>query len=288
MNHIDINTIISHCPALKTPRAADSHKGTFGTLAITGGAQGMSGAIILAGCAALKSGCGKVILRFNQPQLPQAFIENAPELMLRTAGDPMDSLPVTAMVTGPGLGLNAQSYQLAQDAFLVTDKPLLLDADALTILAGLPGTTLHGNCVITPHPQEAARLLHTTVTDIQSDRATAAQTLASQYRCWVVLKGHRSLVASPDGALWCNYSGNSGLATAGSGDVLSGIIGSLLAQKLPVQEAVCGGVWLHGAAADECVAAGMGPVGLTAHEIIDYVRLIRNRLILQAEIIPEK
>lgn len=288
MNRIDINTITSHCPALKIPRAADSHKGTFGTLSITGGAQGMSGAIILAGCAALKSGCGKVILRFNQPQLPLPFIENAPELMLRTASDPMGVPPVTAMVTGPGLGLNAQSYQLAQDAFLVTDKPLLLDADALTILTGLPGTTLHDNCVITPHPQEAARLLHTTVTDIQSDRATAVQALASQYRCWVVLKGHHSLVASPDGALWCNYSGNSGLATAGSGDVLSGIIGSLLAQKLPVQDAVCGGVWLHGAAADECVAAGMGPVGLTAHEIIDYVRLIRNRLIVQAEIIPEK
>ncbi|HCM61655.1 MAG TPA: NAD(P)H-hydrate dehydratase [Morganella sp. (in: Bacteria)] len=288
MNRIDINTITSNYPALKTPRAADSHKGTFGTLSITGGAQGMSGAIILAGCAALKSGCGKVILRFNQPQLPLPFIENAPELMLRTAGDPADTPPVTAMVTGPGLGLNTQSYQLAQDAFLVTDKPSVLDADALTILAGTPGTILHDNGVITPHPQEAARLLYATVADIQADRAAAAQELASQYRCWVVLKGHRSLVASPDGALWCNYSGNSGLATAGSGDVLSGIIGSLLAQKLPLQEAVCGGVWLHGAAADECVAAGIGPVGLTAHEIIDYVRLIRNRLIFQTAIITDK
>lgn len=288
MNRIDINTITSHFPILKTARAANSHKGTFGTLSITGGAQGMSGAIILAGCAALKSGCGKVILRFNQPQLPLPFIECAPELMLRTASDPMDAQAITALVTGPGLGLNTQSCQLAQDAFLVTDKPLVLDADALTILAGTSGAILHDNCVITPHPQEAARLLHTTAADIQADRVAASQTLASQYHCWVVLKGHRSLVASPDGALWCNYSGNSGLATAGSGDVLSGIIGSLLAQKLPVQEAVCGGVWLHGAAADECVAAGMGPVGLTAHEIIDYVRLIRNRLIFQAEIITEK
>lgn len=257
MNIIDINAITRDYPALKTPGPEDSHKGTFGTLGITGGAAGMTGAVILAGCAALKTGCGKVILGFNQPQLPVPFVENAPELMLRTA------------------------RALAEAAFMQTGKPQVLDADALNILAATPGIALDDNCVITPHPQEAARLLHTTVADIQADRPAAVLALAAQYHCWAVLKGHRSLIASPDGELWCNHSGNRGLATAGSGDVLSGIIGSLLAQRLPVQEAVCGGVWLHGAAADECVAAGIGPAGLTAHEIIDYVRLIRNRLITE-------
>lgn len=241
----------------------------------------MTGAVILAGCAALKTGCGKVILGFNQPQLPVPFVENAPELMLRTARALADDPALTAQVTGPGLGQSTESQALAEAAFMQTGKPQVLDADALNILAATPGIALDDNCVITPHPQEAARLLHTTVADIQADRPAAVLALAAQYHCWAVLKGHRSLIASPDGELWCNHSGNRGLATAGSGDVLSGIIGSLLAQRLPVQEAVCGGVWLHGAAADECVAAGIGPAGLTAHEIIDYVRLIRNRLITE-------
>ncbi|MBW5406748.1 NAD(P)H-hydrate dehydratase [Morganella morganii] len=281
MNIVDINAITRDYPMLKMPGPQDSHKGTFGTLGITGGAPGMSGAIILAGCAALKTGCGKVILGFNQPQLPVPFIENAPELMLRTAGALADDPAVTAQVTGPGLGQSTESRALAEAACMQTGKPQVLDADALNILAAMPGIALDDKCVITPHPQEAARLLNTTVTDIQADRPAAALALAAQYHCWAVLKGHHSLIASPDGELWCNHSGNRGLATAGSGDVLSGIIGSLLAQRLPVQEAVCGGVWLHGAAADECVAAGIGPVGLTAHEIIDYVRLIRNRLITE-------
>lgn len=281
MNIIDINAITRDYPVLKMPGPEDSHKGTFGTLGITGGAAGMTGAVILAGCAALKTGCGKVILGFNQPQLPVPFVENAPELMLRTARALADDSALTAQVTGPGLGQSTESRALAEAAFIQTGKPQVLDADALNILAVMPGIALDDQCVITPHPQEAARLLHTTVADIQADRPAAALALAAQYHCWAVLKGHRSLIASPDGALWCNHSGNRGLATAGSGDVLSGIIGSLLAQRLPVQEAVCGGVWLHGAAADECVAAGIGPAGLTAHEIIDYVRLIRNRLITE-------
>lgn len=281
MNIIDINAITRDYPVLKMPGPEDGHKGTFGTLGITGGAAGMTGAVILAGCAALKTGCGKVILGFNQPQLPVPFVENAPELMLRTARALADDSALTAQVTGPGLGQNTESRALAEAAFMQTGKPQVLDADALNILAVMPGIALDDQCVITPHPQEAARLLHTRVAEIQADRAAAVLALSTRYHCWAVLKGHRSLIASPDGELWCNHSGNRGLATAGSGDVLSGIIGSLLAQRLPVQEAVCGGVWLHGAAADECVAAGIGPAGLTAHEIIDYVRLIRNRLITE-------
>ncbi len=231
MNIIDINAITRDYPVLKMPGPEDSHKGTFGTLGITGGAAGMTGAVILAGCAALKTGCGKVILGFNQPQLPVPFVENAPELMLRTARALADDSALTAQVTGPGLGQNTESRALAEAAFMQTGKPQVLDADALNILASTPGIALDDKCVITPHPQEAARLLHTTVADIQADRPAAVLALAAQYHCWAVLKGHRSLIASPDGELWCNHSGNRGLATAGSGDVLSGIIGSLLAQR---------------------------------------------------------
>jgi len=96
----------------------------------------------------------------------------------------------------------------------------------------------------------------------------------------VVLKGHHTIIAAPDNQTWCNETGNSGLATAGSGDVLSGIIGSLLAQKLPIEQAVRAGVWLHGKAADVLVQKGIGPIGLTAHEIIDEARTIRNRAII--------
>ncbi|EKT56273.1 NAD(P)H-hydrate dehydratase [Providencia sneebia] len=269
-------------PSLNIARPEESNKGTFGTLNIIGSSLGMNGACVLAGRAALKTGCGKVIIGFNQYPLTINLVESAPELILRDAKLLMTDKSSTAWVIGCGLGISSEAYSLMIN-FLSTIEgniPALIDADGLNILAQLPNTPiLSSQTVLTPHPKEASRLLKISVDDIQSHREVAAQQLSEKYSCWIVLKGHHTIIANPHGKIWRNETGNSGLATAGSGDVLSGIIGSLLAQGLPIEEAVRGGVWLHGKAADILVAKGIGPIGLTAHELIDEVRAIRNILV---------
>ncbi|CAL1329423.1 NAD(P)H-hydrate dehydratase [Candidatus Providencia siddallii] len=278
MKRIDLNSINKYYHFLKKLRLEDSHKGMFGTLGLIGGSYGMIGAIILAGCSALKIGCGKVIIGFNQLKCAVSLIESMPELILRTVNEIINDISLTNLVVGPGLGINPVSSILIKMIVLDKKKYILLDADALNILSITSDIKLHENCIITPHPKEAACLLHTNVKKIQFNRKKSILMLSKQYCCWVVLKGYHTLISSPDGDLWCNYSGNNGLSTAGTGDVLSGIIGGLLAQKIPIQEAICGGVWIHGAAADRAVLEGIGPIGLTAHEIIDYARIIRNKL----------
>ena len=278
-------------PTLVQPRPEESHKGTFGTLHIIGGGVGMTGAPVLAGMAALKSGCGKVILGLNQEPLELSLVATAPELMLHQAKDLMNEKSASAWVFGCGLGVDHSAQALM--ALLLREisayQPLLIDADGLNLLSERWNIDGKINCgtiglgaqsVLTPHPKEAARLLGVSVTEVQADRAGAAKRLVEKFGCWVILKGHHTLIASPTQEIWRNETGNSGLATAGSGDLLSGIIGSLLAQNIPMMEAARGGVWLHGKAADLLVAKGVGPIGLTAHEIIDEVRTLRNRLVL--------
>ncbi|MCC8381825.1 NAD(P)H-hydrate dehydratase [Xenorhabdus sp. PB30.3] len=268
-------------PTLILPRPEDSHKGTFGTLNIIGGAETMSGACVLAGTAALKSGCGKVIIGFNQESLAVQLIDTVPELILNKASQLFEGELPSAWVIGCGLGTSTEAVSFIQKMIkhIHQGEKVLIDADGLNILAKFTGEIeLSDKTVITPHVKEASRLLQTDSQSIQSDRLGSAQALSTRYGCWVVLKGHRTVIAAPDGRTWVNETGNSGLATAGSGDVLSGIIGSLLAQSIPFEEAVRAGVWLHGKAADMLVADGIGPIGLTAHEIIDYVRKIRNQI----------
>ena len=278
-------------PTLVQPRPEESHKGTFGTLHIIGGGIGMTGAPVLAGMAALKSGCGKVILGLNQESLGLSLVATAPELMLRYAKDLIEERGASAWVFGCGLGVDYPAQQLMKALFKESSayQPLLIDADGLNLLSERWNIDGEINCgtirlgtqsVLTPHPKEAARLLGTSVMEVQADRAGSVKRLVEKFGCWVILKGHHTLIASPDQEIWCNETGNSGLATAGSGDLLSGIIGSLLAQNIPMLEAARGGVWLHGKAADLLVAKGIGPIGLTAHEIIDEVRMLRNSLVL--------
>ncbi len=273
-----------HFPSLCQARLADSHKGSHGTVAVIGGASGMSGAVVLAASAALKAGAGKVWAGFNQDGLPLPWLPDQPEIMLDTAQNLLRRTDISAWVLGCGLGLSAAAQGCLKHLWQrEDDKPLLIDADALTLLAQADAVAYPPTGrlnILTPHPAEAARLLHTDTARIQADRTHSVQTLAARYQAWVVLKGHHSLVAAPEGAVcWCNPSGNPGLATAGSGDVLSGLIGALLAQQLPVYEAVAGGVWLHGLAAEQLAAAGIGPIGLTAQEIAPMVRHIRNQLV---------
>lgn len=271
-------------PLLCQPRPVDSHKGTFGTLAIVGGHTGMSGALVLAGNAALKSGCGKVWLGFNQAKLPLPVIIDRPEIMLTTATTLLQQSQISAYVMGCGLGTNQSAFTALSHLLKSTaTQPTVLDADALNLIAQQPQLwsscqLKKDQCLFTPHPAEAARLLHCTTAQIQCNRTAAILQLTQRYGVWVVLKGHNSLIASPTGHIHQNTSGNAGLATAGSGDVLSGIIGSLLAQGLPMQQAIYAGVWLHGAAADVLLANGIGPIGLCAHELADAVRWLRNQL----------
>ena len=274
------DTLRRRFPALVTPRNEDTHKGSYGTVAVVGGTAGMSGAVCLATSAAMYMGCGKSFAVFCQARLPFAIIPGHPEIMLRTAADIADLRQSAVFIIGCGMGVSPSTGKLLCTLATGATSTLLLDADALTLLArnrALVTTlaALQVTKILTPHPAEAARLLDTTTASIQKHRETCAGRLAEKYRGWVVLKGNHSVIASPQGKITGNDSGNAGLATAGSGDVLSGMIGGLLAQGLPPREAVCGGVWLHGAAA-ECLGQGIALPGLLAGEIAPAARALRQ------------
>ena len=268
--------------ALRTalpPRQLNSHKGTFGSVAIIGGAPGMVGAALLAGRAALKLGSGRVYVGLLDPGAPRVD-SFQPELMLRGAAEALGLDQLTALAVGPGLGVSGEAQTLLHTA-LSCPLPLVLDADALNLLSTLeslrasvakrPAATL-----LTPHPAEAARLLGVASAEVQRDRVGAALSIAEKYEAGVVLKGAGSVCAWPDGKWAINTSGNPGMASAGMGDVLTGILAAFLAQGAPPENALPAGVFLHGTAADALVRAGTGPVGLTANEVIDAARDVLN------------
>ncbi|MBQ0213752.1 NAD(P)H-hydrate dehydratase [Proteus vulgaris] len=272
---------ITHYPALYQRKTGNTHKGTFGTIGIIGSAEGMSGAIVLAGKSALKAGCGKVFLGFAQLQLPLPFIDSAPELMLKTASELVDRQDISAWAVGCGLGVSANSENILLNVLAQRNEnqPYVFDADALVLMAKLKSQiSLNQHCVLTPHPKEAAILLNCTLSDIQNNREQAAKEVAKLYHCWAIIKGQHTVITSPTGEIIINRTGNSGLSTAGSGDVLTGIMGSFLAQGMVMSDAVKSAVWIHGIAADILVEKGIGPIGLTASELIDTVRDVRNQI----------
>ena len=254
------------------------HKGSFGTLAIIGGGDGMVGAAILAGRAALHLGAGKVWLGLCASS-PPAVDWAQPELMLRPAHAVLDAAP-HAMVIGPGMGTGDAAREYVAQA-LRLPIPLLIDADALNLIAqdsalAAAVAARKAPTVMTPHPAEAARLSAATVETIQGDRLGAALSLSKAMNAAVVLKGAGSVLAFPNGNFAINSSGNAALASAGTGDVLSGMIGALLAQGISVDAALPLGVCLHGAAADTLVAEGVGPLGVTASELAPIARRLVN------------
>jgi hydroxyethylthiazole kinase-like uncharacterized protein yjeF len=258
-------------------RRRDSHKGDFGNVGVLGGAAGMTGALLLAARAALHLGAGKVYAASLTPGLVIDYLQ--PELMLKSLDDWFDS-PLTVLVVGPGLG-QSDAAQAALALAVQHSAALILDADALNLLSA--STLLHqallkrnAATLLTPHPGEAARLLNCDSAAIQRDRPAAAQQLARRYQAWVVLKGAGSICAAPDGAWRINPTGNPGMSSAGMGDVLSGILAALLAQSMAPFDALQLAVYLHGAAADALVARGVGPVGLTASEVMVEARAVLN------------
>ena len=266
------------CSAL-LPRAHASHKGSYGDLYVMGGARGMAGAALLAARAGAMTGAGRVFA---------GFIDTAPpfdpvhlELMCRSA----QSLNPTrgAIVVGPGMGMSREANDLLS-RMLSTDLTLVIDADALNLLAVEPGLQhrlidRRAATLLTPHPLEAARLLETSVDQIQEDRLGAAKKLASKFQSVVILKGSGTVIANPDNSLVINTTGNPALATAGTGDVLAGLCGSLLAQRWSVWNAALAAVWVHGDAADCMVSDGIGPIGITAPELLPYLRKSLNHLL---------
>jgi len=262
-----------------TPRPRNFHKGQAGSVGVLGGAAGMVGAAVIAGRAALKCGAGRVYVGLLTPRPP--YVDDVqPELMLRKPAALLDKELVDILVVGPGMG-KADSARRLLTAALAAPVTIILDADALNLIAASRAlaTSLakrKAATILTPHPAEAARLLGVTTGKAQADRVAAARTIAKRYRCFAVLKGNGSVIAEPGGKFWINPSGNPGMASAGMGDALAGIVAALCAQGAEPLQALLAGTYVHGAAADALVAAGSGPRGITATEVIDGARALIN------------
>ena len=265
------------------PRERNAHKGTYGTLGVIGGSRGMTGAALLAARAALLCGAGKVRVGLIAPDGP-AIDAGYPELML---GAVDDALKADAIVAGPGAGQSPSATSVSMfersvlPALLAAGRPLVLDADALNAIScndGLRDALANRSqaTILTPHPAEAARLLGVQTAQVQGDRLAAALAIAKRLNVHAVLKGAGSICASPDGRWSINGTGNPGLASAGTGDVLAGMIGALLCQGLSAERALRYAVCLHGAAADALVDRGVGPIGITASEVALEARQLIN------------
>ncbi|CBW75191.1 Nitric-oxide reductase subunit C (EC 1.7.99.7) [Mycetohabitans rhizoxinica HKI 454] len=263
-------------------RALASHKGTFGTLAVLGGATGMGGAPLLAARAALYCGAGKIHVGLLDDGVPP-YDPVHPELMLSSIHTlALDA--TSALAIGPGMGRDERAARVLADV-LSLNVPIVVDADALNLLAhdASLAARLAGRqaaTIITPHPLEAARLLGVDAASVQRDRLGAARRLAERLNAVVVLKGNGTVIAGARDPshrpLTINPTGNAALATGGTGDVLCGMIGAFAAQRMPPYEAALTAVYLHGAAAESLCADGDGPAGCTAGELAPRVRRLLN------------
>lgn len=259
----------SNLPRLAT-RTPASHKGRFGHVLLIGGDRGFGGAILLSAQSALRSGAGMVSVATRSEHVPAALTRIPEAMVLGTssANQLMGLLQkVSVLVVGPGLGQAAWGRSLLSAA-ANAPLPQVWDADALNLLAE-ERVALPKDCVITPHPGEAARLLGISTAQVQADRPGAAHALSKKYTAVVVLKGAGSLIASPDGRLAVCHQGHPAMATAGLGDVLAGLVGALLAQGMATFDAACLAVWLH---ANAGARQGKFGRGLAASDLIPAIR----------------
>lgn len=255
-----LNTAPSH-----TARPHASHKGSFGDVVIIGGATGMTGAALLAASAALHAGAGRVFVGLLE-ETDLTLDPLHPELMFRR----IDSLDLNTMTTVCGCGGGSAVATHLQGIF-TSQTPVVIDADALNAIASDPvlQTALkqRSTCalatVLTPHPLEAARLLGRNTAQVQQDRLKATNQMATMFGCTVVLKGSGTVIAEPGQVSVLNTTGNARLATAGTGDVLAGMVGAYLAQGQTAFQAACAAVYMHGAVAD----AWQNPERLTASQL---------------------
>lgn len=259
---------------LLAPRARDAHKGLFGHVLIVGGDYGMPGAVHLAAEAALRCGAGRVSVT-TRPEHIGVVASGRPEIMIYGISSAQELEPLlaksTIIVIGPGLGQSSWSEDLFYKA-LNAPQAKVVDADGLNLLAQNP--SVFSNWVLTPHAGEAARLLKTEITTIQMNRTQAVYQLQAKYNGVVILKGADSLVCTENTLSMCQ-AGNPGMASAGMGDVLSGVIGALLAQDLSLQQAAELGVCLHANAGD-MAAQVFGERGLLAMDLMPYLHKLVN------------
>jgi hydroxyethylthiazole kinase-like uncharacterized protein yjeF len=263
------------------PRAADSHKGDYGRVTVVAGSRGKTGAAHLSAMGALKSGAGLVTVATPRCCLPivasmapefmtEPLDEGSDGLLSADAVDQVLGLNHDVLACGPGLGRSPAVAEFVRGILDRASVPVVLDADAITVLANDPGRLMgreEREVIITPHPGEMARLIGVSVEEVQANRIQVAADFASTHRIYVVLKGHRTLIATPEGHVFINPTGNPGMATGGTGDILTGMIAAWLAQLLDAEAACRLAVFLHGAAGD--LAEGTdGQVGMTATDLL--------------------
>lgn len=253
------------------PRPRESHKGDYGHVLIIGGDYGFSGAIRLAAEAALRVGAGLVSVA-TRPEHALTANLMCPEIMCHSATESQNLLAkASVVVIGPGLGRSEWGKELLTTT-LTSSLPIVIDADGLNLLAEM--SVKKTNWILTPHPGEAARLLKQTTAEIQEDRIAAVKNLQMIWGGICVLKGAGSLIATPDQQISCCEAGNPGMATAGMGDVLSGVIAGLLAQRIPAEIAAKLAVLVHAMAGD--LAAKEGERGMIASDLMPYLRRLVN------------
>ena len=274
-------------------READAHKGNMGHVLAVAGSRGLSGAACLAAQGALRAGAGLVttavpesVRTVVEMKTTEAMTLELPETLAGGLG--ADAVKLiqdfsarsSVVLIGPGLGRHEETLATVRELVRTVDRPLVLDADALYALAGHIETlaATDGLAVLTPHPGEMARLTGLSVKQIQADRLGVARRSASEWGSIVVLKGSRTVVAFPDGELYVNPSGNPGMATGGTGDVLAGMIAALIAQGLSSHDAAVLGVYLHGRAGD--LAAAGREVGMTALDLVEQVPAAIHSLVI--------
>jgi ADP-dependent NAD(P)H-hydrate dehydratase / NAD(P)H-hydrate epimerase len=270
--------------ALVEPRPADSHKGDYGHVLVVAGSRGKSGAAHLTAMGALRSGAGLVTVA--TPLSCQAVVAAmAPEYMTdgldedaggSIAARALDSIlerSADVIAIGPGLGTSRETVAFVQALVDRSAVPLVLDADALNAFADDPDRLVcpeGRDVVITPHPGELARLVGVTTSDIQANRVDIARTFAETHRLYVVLKGHRSVIATPEGRVFINTTGNAGMASGGMGDVLTGVVAAWLGQLLDAEAACQLAVYVHGLAGD-LAEASEGEVAMTASDVVAHL-----------------
>lgn len=272
VNNTLVRSIHADNLARLAPRAMHTHKGQLGHVLVIAGELGMGGAGLLSAEAALRCGAGMVSLATREQHL-SAALSRLPEVMTCAVGSSTElRAPLqraNILVVGPGLGQSAWSRALLSTAVQSTALQVW-DADALNLLAS-EFCSAPQHCILTPHPGEAARLLKISSTEVQADRNSAALLIAQRYNAITVLKGHHSLIASPEGQLSCVERGHPAMAGAGFGDVLSGVIAALLAQGLPAYSAACLAVWLHACAGEQLASQGRG---IAASDMCHRIRLL--------------
>jgi NAD(P)H-hydrate epimerase len=271
--------------AMLPPRKRAAHKGSFGHAGIIAGSSGKTGAAAMAALGALRAGAGLVTVSIPEglhgvleAKLLEAMSFPVPETASHSLAQAAKASLLgfaaakTAVAIGPGIGSEGETVGLVRELITEIKQPLVLDADGINALAGHAHILRRAQApvILTPHPGEMARLLGTSAGDVQKDRLGVAGGLAREFNVHVVLKGAGTVIAAPDGALAVNPTGNPGMATGGTGDVLTGMIVGFLAQGLSPWNAACAGTYLHGLAGD-FAAARRGEIGMIARDLVDAI-----------------